>query len=79
MKDHPQSIAPSFFCLLICFLATPVIILAAKMQSQNENGFLFKVSEYNKYPPLKKLQVERKIPYAQPSVHEHKKIQVSGE
>lgn len=54
-------------------------MLAAKMQSQNENGFLFKVSEYNKYPPLKKLQVERKIPYAQPSVHKHKKIQVSGE
>lgn len=43
------------------------------MQSQNENGFLFMVSEYNKYPPLKKLQVERKIPYAQPSVHKHKK------
>lgn len=49
------------------------------MQSQNENGFLFMVSEYNKYPPLKKLQVERYIPYAQPSVHKNQKIQVSGE
>lgn len=43
------------------------------MQSKNENGFLLKVSEYKKYPPLKKLQVERKIPYAQPSVHKHTK------